>query len=55
MRLEPAERAEVEDLVDSFVQYHAGHALPARVRRVASQIDAGLAAGRRGTGDDAGR
>jgi DNA repair protein RecO (recombination protein O) len=52
MRLDAATRAEVEELVDAFVQYHAGHALPTRVRRVAGQIDAGLAGGgpRQGTG-----
>jgi DNA repair protein RecO (recombination protein O) len=55
MRLDPATRAEVEDLVDAYVQYHAGHALPTRVRRVASQIDAGLAAGRPGTAADSDR
>jgi DNA repair protein RecO (recombination protein O) len=42
MRLDPTTRAEVDDLVDAFVQYHAGHALPTRVRRVAGQIEAGL-------------
>lgn len=52
MRLDAPTRTEVRDLVDDFVQYHAGHALPTRVRRVAGQIDAGLAPGqpRRGTG-----
>ena len=46
MVLEPAVRVEVDDLVDAFVQYHAESALPARVRRVAGQIEGGLAAAR---------
>jgi len=43
MRLDPAVRAEVEDLVDNYVQYHVEYALPDRVQRVAGQIEGGLA------------
>ncbi len=54
MVLEPTVRDEVDDLVDAFMQYHAESALPARVRKVAGQIEEGLAAAREGLADSAG-
>jgi DNA repair protein RecO (recombination protein O) len=47
MRLGPAVRAEVEELVEDFVQFHVEHRLPGRVRRVTGQIEGGLAESRR--------
>ena len=43
MRLEPEVRAEVEGLVEGYLRFHTEGTLPDRVRRVAGQIEAGLA------------
>ena len=43
MRLEPDVRAEVEGLVDAYVRVHTDATYPERVRKVADQLDAGLA------------